>query len=68
MIIIYHQIKSPINFLCKWRLNPKYFLQVSKILPVKLTKIGEIFELEYFGQKIQKTIFHRMLIIVIHAK
>ena len=38
MIVLYHQTKTPINFLCRQRLNHKSLIQLSKSLPVKLTE------------------------------
>ena len=34
----YHQIKTPINFLCSWRLNLRSLIQPSKTLSVELTE------------------------------
>ena len=39
MIILYHQIKIPINFWCRWRLNLKSLIQQSETLLVKLTRV-----------------------------
>ena len=33
---IYHQIKTLINFLCKWKLNHRSFIQLSKTLSIEL--------------------------------
>ena len=38
MMAFYHQTKIPISFLCKRRLNLKYFIQPSETLPVKLAE------------------------------
>ena len=38
IIALYHQIKTSIDFCCKWILNPKSLIQLSKILPVELIK------------------------------
>ena len=37
MITLYHQIKTPISFWYKRRLNPKSLIQPLEILPVELT-------------------------------
>ena len=37
IIALYHQTKTPISFLCKWKLNPRSFIQPSKILPIEIT-------------------------------
>ena len=37
MIALYHQTKTPINFWCRRRLNPKSLIQPSEILPIELT-------------------------------
>ena len=34
----YHQTKTPINFWCKWGMNPKSLIQPLKTLSVELTK------------------------------
>ena len=34
----YHQTKTPISFWCRWRLNPRFFIQQLEILPVKLSE------------------------------
>ena len=33
----FHQTKTPIGFLCRWRLNLKFLIQQSKTLPVELS-------------------------------
>ena len=38
MISLYHQTKILISFWCKRKLNPKYFIQSSEILPIELTE------------------------------
>ena len=37
--VIYYQTKTPISFWCKWRLNIKSLIQLSKILPVERIEI-----------------------------
>ena len=37
MIALYHQTKTPINFCCKWGLNPRSLIQPLETLPVELT-------------------------------
>ena len=37
MIVLYYQIKTPINFLYRRELNLRSLIQLSKILPVDLT-------------------------------
>ena len=34
MIALYYQTKTPIDFYCRQKLNPKSFIQPSEILPV----------------------------------
>ena len=36
MVTLYHQIKTPISFWCRRRLNPKFLIQPSETLPVEL--------------------------------
>ena len=36
--IIYHQNKTPINFLCRQKLNTKSLIQLLKTLSVELSK------------------------------
>ena len=36
MIVLYHQIKTPISFWCRQELNLRYLIQPSETLPVKL--------------------------------
>ena len=36
---LYHQTKTPISFWCRWGLNPRFLIQPSETLPVKLTGI-----------------------------
>ena len=37
MIILYHQTKTPISFLCRQGLNHRSLIQLSETLPIKLT-------------------------------
>ena len=37
MIALYHQIKTPISFWCRWGLNPRSLIQPLETLPVELT-------------------------------
>ena len=37
MIALYHQVKTPISFWCRRRLNPRSLIQPSETLPVELT-------------------------------
>ena len=37
LIVLYHQTKTPIGFLCKQGLNLRSFIQPSETIPVKLT-------------------------------
>ena len=37
MIVLYHQIKTPISFWCRRGLNPRSLIQPSETLPVELT-------------------------------
>ena len=34
---LYHQTKITIGFWCRWRLNPRFLIQLSETLPVELT-------------------------------
>ena len=43
MIDFYYQIKIPIDFWYRWKLNPKSFIQSSKTLLPKLTGIQNVF-------------------------
>ena len=36
MIVLYHQTKIPISFLCRWELNLRSLIQPSETLPVEL--------------------------------
>ena len=38
MIAVYHQPKTPVGFWYKWGLDPKFLIQLSITLPVKLTR------------------------------
>ena len=44
MIALYHQTKTPISFWCKQGLNPKFLIQQSETLPVKLTETHNLTE------------------------
>ena len=37
MVVLYHQIKTPISIWCRRGLNPRSLIQPSKTLPVELT-------------------------------
>ena len=41
----YHQTKILISFWCKWRLNPKFLIQPSEILPVELIETHKDYKL-----------------------
>ena len=56
MIVVYHQIKTPIGFLCRWGLNSRFLIQPLEIqkkkkkkkrlletLSIELTKIYRLF-------------------------
>ena len=51
MIDLYHQIKTPIDFYCRQRLNPRSLIQPSEILLVKLigTHMPKIFDIAIVG-------------------
>ena len=36
MVALYHQTKTPIGFLYRWRLNIRSLIQLSEILPIEL--------------------------------
>ena len=40
-LVLYHQTKTPINFWCRQKLNPKFLIQPSKTLSVELTETNE---------------------------
>ena len=48
----YHQIKTPIDFWYKRKLNQKFFIQLLKILQIELIKIHIEFKLKlkHFGE------------------
>ena len=39
MIVVYHQIKTPIGFLCRWGLNSRFLIQPLEIQKKKKKKI-----------------------------
>ena len=44
MLVLYYQIKTPINFWCRQGLNHKSLIQLWEILPIKLTKTYNLFD------------------------
>ena len=42
MTALYHQTKTPISFRCRWELNPKFLIQPSETLLIKLIGTHEL--------------------------
>ena len=45
MIVFYHQTKTPIDILCRRKLNSRYLIQLLETLLVKLTRIHKKIEI-----------------------
>ena len=43
IIILYHYIKTLINFLCRWKLNIKNFIRWQQILQAELIRNHDLF-------------------------